>query len=254
MSPRTTSQRHALAVAVAATVLLAGACGDDDAARPPTTTAGRTSEPDGASPSPTSTPGPRPTCPSVRAPEPYDDAVVADLDGDGVPDEVGSVEQPGELIVSVELAAGGGAVIALPTFRSEGVALVGPADVDDDGAAEVWVRTGSGASAVILGLVRFADCQLVQVTFADGSPAEVPVGGSVGTSAGVSCETGVIPTADVTTYLASNVGEETYDVTATEHALDGAVLTQLGTTTTTVSTSDPGFGRYVGFECDGLAL
>lgn len=252
MSPRSAPRCRSLAVAVAATALLAAACGDDDdAARPSITTAGPTREPDGAPSSPTSTM--EPACPSVRAPAP-DDAVEADLDGDGVPDEVGSVEQPGQLVVSVTLGAGGGAVIMLPTFGSDGVDLVGPADVDGDGAAELWVQTGSGASAAILGLVRFAGCQLVQVTFADGAPAEVPVGGSVGTSAGLSCETGVDPTADVTTYLASNVGEETYDVTATEHALEGAVLTQLGATTSTVSTSDPEFARYVSFECDGLAL
>lgn len=254
MSPRSAPRRRALAVAITAMALLAGACSDDDdAARPSTTTtAGRTSEPDGAPTSPTSTT--EAACPSVRAPEPDDDALAADLDGDGVPDEVGSVERPGELAVSVALAAGGGAVIVLPTFASDSVGLVGPADVDGDGAAELWVQTGSGASAAILGLVRFADCQLAQVTFADGGPAEVPVGGSVGTAAGLSCETGVDPTADVTTYVAGNVGEETYEVTATEYALDGAVLTRLGSAISTVSTSDPGFARYVSFECDGLAL
>lgn len=247
--------RRSVAIALTALALVAGACSDDsddDARSSTTTTEDRSSEPDdGTSSSTTSTT--EPACPSAEAPD-SESTVEADVDGDGEPDEVGSAEQPGELVLHVALAAGGDAVLVLPTFGIGGTGLIGPADVDGDGAAEIWVRTGSGASASIVGLVRFTDCQLVQVRFANGDPAELPVGGSVGTSAGLSCEGRVDPAADVTTYLAGTVGEETYEVTATEYALDGAALTQLGSTTSTVTTSDPAFATYVTFSCDGLAL
>lgn len=245
--------RRALAIPLAALALVAGACsddGDEDVGSSTTTTEESSSEPGGDTSTTTTA---EPACPRAEAPD-SDTTVEADVDGDGAPDEVGSTERPGELVLHVTLAAGGDAVLVLPTFGVGGTGLIGPADVDGDGAAELWVRTGSGASAAIVGLARFADCQLVQVTFAAGGPAELPVGGSVGTSAGLSCDGSVDPTADVTTYLASNVGEETYEVTATEYALDGPALTQLGSTTSTATSNDPAFARYVSFDCDGLAL
>lgn len=242
-----------MAIALTALALVAGACSDDsddDAGSSTTTTEEPTSAPEDGESTTTTT---EPACPSTQVPD-SDSRVEADVDGDGEPDEVGSVEQPGEVVLHVALAAGGDAVLVLPTFGIGGAGLIGPADVDGDGAAEIWVRTGSGASASIVGLVRFTGCQLVQVTFANGDPAELPVGGSVGTSAGLACEGSVDATADVTTYLAGTVGEETYEVTATEYALDGTALTQLGSTTSTVTTSDPAFATYVTFDCDGLSI
>lgn len=257
MTVQTSRRRQALAAAFAVLALTAGACsddggdgGDDDEGAATTTGPGATeTTQDGAT---TTTPT-DPACPAPDAPEP-EDALSADVDGDGAADEVGILQQTGELVLRVDLAAGGRAALVLPTVGIDGSGLIGPADVDGDGAAELWVRTGSGASAAIVGLVRFVDCKLVQVNFQNGDPAELPVGGSVGTSAGLSCEGSVDPAADLTTYLAGNVGEETYEVTATEYTLDGTTLTQLGSATSTVTTSDPAFGRYVTFSCGNLAL
>lgn len=249
-----TPRRRPLAIGAAALALLAGACsdGDDDTSSTTTGADRSTTTVEAEVDEATSTTG-EPACP--QDPQPIDsEPISGDVDGDGQADELRSVQTPDQMTISVELAAGGGAQLGLPTFGIQGTGLVGPADMDGDGGDELWVRTGSGASAAILGLVVFADCTLVQVTYSTGDPVELPVGGSVGTSAGLTCDTSVDPEADLTSYLAGNIDEATYEVTATEYALEGTTLDQLGTTTSTVRTDDPAFGQYVTFACEGLAL
>ncbi len=132
------------------------------------------------------------------------------------------------------------------------VEVLGLADVDGDGRDELWARTGAGASATILGLARRDGCTLERVIGQGGAPVELPVGGSVGSAAGVRCEASVDPEADLTEYeLRSNDGEE-YEVTATEYALDGATLVRTGTHAGAATSDD--LERYTGFRCGDLRL
>lgn len=178
-----------------------------------------------------------------------------DIDGDGADDGLLSYRLGAdEWHLRVELAAGGAADVVIPTFGAGAIAVLGGADVDGDGGDEVWAQTGSGASATIIGLARFTDCELERVTFAGGDPAEFPVGGSVGNTAGLECEAHGDPTADLTGYTATNTGEDTYEVTATEYALDGTVLVQGASRVSTATVGDEAFARATTFSCDDLSL
>lgn len=178
-----------------------------------------------------------------------------DVDGDGADDDLLSYRLgTDDWRLRVELAAGGAADVVIPSFGDGAIAVLGGADVDGDGDDEVWAQTGSGASAAIIGLARFTDCKLERVTFAGGDPAEFPVGGSVGNAAGLDCEGHGDPTADLTGYTATNTGEGTYEVTATEYALEGTVLTQGASAVTTATLGDEAFARATSFSCDDLSL
>ncbi|MFZ6005408.1 MAG: hypothetical protein ACOYXM_15915 [Actinomycetota bacterium] len=179
----------------------------------------------------------------------------AEVDGDGAPDTVRAyVLSDGDWHLQVTLAAGGGDDLAMATFGESTVAVLGGADVDGDGRDEIWARTGAGASATILGLATFRGCALERVVFEGGDPAELPVGGSVGTASGAECDARVDPTAHITTYVASNTGGDQYEVTATEHSLEGSVLVPRGSTTTNTSIGDDLFGRATRFSCGDLTL
>jgi hypothetical protein len=246
--------------AVLPILVLLAACGRDDGddeVRATSTTATTVDD------APSTSAGPTPSsieaaCPAV---EPLNGATSssADADGDGTADVVLTSQNIDGLTVQVELGAGGGARVAVPTFGVEGAGFVGATDLDGDDTDEVWVRTGAGASASILGLVDLADCQLVQATFDSGSSAEVPVGGTVGTAAGIACDPVALddaadPDTDVTAFVATRSAEGTYQVTATEYAVEGPVLRQLRQSTAVVPESSPEFPRYGSFDCDGIAL
>jgi hypothetical protein len=234
--------------ALAAVAVLLGGCGgdgDDDAA-PTTTTIEATTSTTEAT-----TTTQAPACPAVGVPDGAQEVTEldGDADGDGTDDELRTYRVgDDEWHLQVELAADGGADLVLPSFGG-GVGLIGGADVDGDGAAEVWARTGSGASATIVGLATLVDCQLQRVTFPTGELAELPIGGSVGTASGLEC-------ADdgLTAYTATFTEGSTYDVTATTYGLDGTALVEQGTDTTTVDATDPEFIRYTSFSCGDLSL
>lgn len=180
---------------------------------------------------------------------------VADLDGDGIDDTVRSYRLgEAEWHLNVALARGGGADLRVATYDDSVVSVLGGADVDGDGADELWARTGQGASATVIGLARLVGCDLVRVTAPGGEPVELPVGGSVGTASGVECDARVDATADLTTYTATNLGDDRYEVRATEHALDGTMLVDRGTYTSEATIGDDAFGRASSFSCDDLSL
>lgn len=250
--------RRALGVA-ALLVLLAG-CGDDDDASETTTTAEATTTTEG----PTSTEATTTTAPACEAidpgaGEPDQMDATADVDGDGQRDQVQtyrlSGEEPGtRFTLQVGLAAGGGASLELPGDGVTTVAVLGGADVDGDGDDEIWARTGAGASATILGLFAFEDCALAPVTFAAGGNVEFPVGGSVGTTAGLECSSIVDPEAHLVAYSASNVSEDEYEVTATKYRLEDGVLTASSSEPEVGNVQDPDFERIARFHCDDLEL
>jgi hypothetical protein len=246
--------------AVALVVLLAG-CGDDhDDGGGTTTTTEATSTTEAA----TTTEGTTTTTPACDAIEPaagQPDLVdtTADVDGDGEPDHLRSYRAGGEapgttFAVQVELAAGGGASLELPGDGVTTVEVLGGADVDRDGDAEIWARTGAGASATIISLLTFEDCALAPVTIAAGGRAEFPIGGSVGTTAGLECGSIVDPEAHLVVYSASNVAGDEYEVTATKYRLAGTVLSASSSEPEVGNVQDPDFERIARFHCGDLVL
>lgn len=131
---------------------------------------------------------------------------------------------------------------------------VGWADVDGDGRAELWVRTGAGASAVLVGLLRWDAACAPEWVELDGVRAELPVGGSVANAAGVVCDTEDDPSGHVTVYSASSADGEEYEVAARELRLDGTELVEVAASSRTVAVDDARFGRYTGFACGAVVL
>lgn len=230
--------------------LVAAGCGGNDSSAASTTSRPSTTARSSTTESPAS-----PACAKITIPAGATGQTTAsaDVDGDGKADELRTfVVGESNWHLQAALAAGGGADLKLTTFDPGAVAVLGGVDLDDDGADEIWARTGSGASATILGLVHYADCALTRVTFAGGDPVELAVGGSVGTASGVECATD--RDAAIIAYTASNTGENEYQVTATTFALEGTVLVQKGSTSSTVTTNDALFERATGFTCGELHL
>jgi hypothetical protein len=233
-----------------------GACGGDgeDATERASTTsteAMTTTAPSAGDPTTTV-----PACPDVEIPADATDLVEvgADVDGDSQVDALRSYRLGEGWHLQVELHGGGGADLAMDTLGGAGVEVLGGADVDGDGADEVWARTGSGASATIVGSARFTGCTLVRVTLPAGEPADFPVGGSVGTAAGLGCEAAADPAGHLSTYTATNTGERDYSIQVVEHVLEGTVLRELGRRTEQATIGDDLFVRATTFRCGDLSL
>lgn len=159
-----------------------------------------------------------------------------------------------EWLLTVELAAGGGAQEEIPGDGIASVTIIGGHDLDGDGADELWVRVGAGAYATILGLYRLDGCDLERIT-AGGHPTELPVGSSVGSAIGLECR-GTVPEAVLTTYGGSRRTDDdhTFDMTTTEYALQEGELVVVREDTEIVPADDADFQRYVSFSCDDLTL
>lgn len=241
--------------AVAAMLVLAlgtAGCGDDDA--PDASPSTSATEAPSTSSATSTTPGP--ACDPLALPDGAANITDAagDVDGDGAQDVLRSYRLGvDDWHLRAELAAGGAEELAVPTFGDGAIVVLGGADVDGDGGDEVWAQTGSGASATIVGLARFTNCTLERVTFVGGDPAEFPVGGSVGNAAGLGCEAHIDPASDLTAYTATNTGEVSYEVTATDYALKGSVLVQGASEVSTATMGDEAFARATTFACDDLS-
>lgn len=235
-----------------ALVLATGCRSDDDSdatPQPPRTTSTTSSDP-------TTTTSPDPSCPPIDEPtDPVDvAAATGDLDGDQRADDLSSYRDgDGTWHLQALLGTGGGADLAVPSAGDVSVQVLGGADINGDGTDELWARTGAGASAAIVGLAQLVDCALVRTTFAGGEPAEFAVGGTVGTAAGLECRAGTTGSV-LTSYTATNIGDDRYEVVAQEWALDGATLTAGASTTTTVAATDDLVVRASSFSCGNLVL
>jgi hypothetical protein len=238
-------------------LLLAGAgCGDDDddaVPRASTTTVEERSSSTTSGAESTSTS--EVTCRPAPLPSDASDVEegAGDVDGDGQRDELRSYRAADGWHLHVELATGRSADLATGLLDTGGFGVLGGADVDGDGADEVWARTGAGASAVIVGAARLDGCSLTRVSLESGDAADFPVGGSVGTAAGLDCSA-TDPSGHVTTYLATNTGDSTYEVVVVEHRLEGNVLREVGRRTETTTVGDDLFARATTFRCGDLAL
>jgi hypothetical protein len=228
-----------LALVAVGALGLAACGGDDDDASPASSSSSSTTS---------TTTGPA-ACPIDPLGEPLDATTAsADVDGDGEADDITAHRATDGWHVRVDLASGGGADGALSTAGAEGAALIGGADAGGDAAEEIWLQTGSGASARILGLFRFRDCAVVPVTV-NGAVAELPVGASVVNTSGVACEDGAVVIRSGT----SSDGR-TYEVTAEQYRLDGDELTSVDSETSTVASGSPEFVALASFRCGDLSL
>lgn len=261
--------RHRVLAGMLAAALALGACGDDDGPEPSTTTSSTTTEaptststststtaaPDTTEATTTSAAAAGPTCPGEGIPAAATAVVeeMADVDGDGEDDVLRSYLVGSTWSLQVELAAGGTAELELGAADAGGVGVIGGADVDGDGRAEVWARVGSGASTAILGMARLEGCALVRVVTGFGTPVELPVGGSVGAAGGVECRAAGV-SSDLTVFSVVYVDDDHYEVTAVEHELAGTTLHPRGSTTRTVRFDDPELGRATTFTCHDLVL
>lgn len=240
-----------------AALLLVAACGSDGeggttstAPRTETTRSGVTTTT--ADPTPPTT---REPCPRIFAGAGNADQVdvAADVDGDGQDDALHSFRQEAEgdeaaYILQVELAAGGGADEAIVGDGFATVGVLGGHDLDGDGAEEIWVRVGAGASTTILGLFWLDGCDLERVTL-DGMPVEVPAGASVGTLSGVECAA-----PGLVLHSGENVGGDAYAVHSTGYAFDAGVLVEETGADSTTTAGGAGFEVASTFTCGELSL
>src|SRR3546814_20304782 len=118
----------------------------------------------------------------------------------------------------VSLSRGGGVALDLASFAGA-VGVMSGSDRDGDCATDIWARTGGGASTTVVSPFSVEGCDLAQVTFSTGEPAELPVGGSVGTASGVECT----DDGQLLAFTASYTGDgttETYQVTTVAYRLE----------------------------------
>lgn len=176
--------------------------------------------------------------------------VAVDLNVDGQLDSLQTYAVPSEDRWHIRVEFGGGGAF---DEAIEGSNLVAPArpigavDLEEDGTMEAFAVVGSGAAVLLIGLYDVDGCAITRITIG-GSPAVFPVGATVGSVSGLSCE-GV---GDLDRLFASRIGADAFEGGFEPFALVGAVLT-------------PGFGDGAGFtdaeaaalatfDCAGLTL
>lgn len=233
--------------ALLALLLLVPACGDDgdptSAARVSTTvgpsdapSAEPSPTPAAASPSPQASPARATTAP---APRPKGPAAQGDVDGDGEPDLVTVDEN-----LAVELS-GSGRTVASAFETDTSPVTSGVEDIDRDGRAEVFLRTGQGASTTFLTPFRYDGSRFAPLTL-DGQQVKLGIGGSATHGDGFSCtEAGTLVVRS-----ASSDDGTTFTVTETTYRIDGHALVQTGRTTATANgMDDPRVGAAYLVDC-----
>jgi hypothetical protein len=115
-------------------------------------------------------------------------AVGGDFDGDGAPDELQTYQAATDTWrMRITFADGGGADAAIAGAEDFAPPRpIGGFDIESDGAEEVFITIGSGASTVLVGFFDVVDCVATRIT-AGGSAAEFPVGASIGSISGLAC-------------------------------------------------------------------
>jgi hypothetical protein len=260
----TASSRLTRSILVACVVLAAaGACGDDaddaattDTSAPPTseasttTTGGETTTSEAPTTAPpTTTATTAANCPEAERPGEIVGSATGDLDGDGTDDTVELVHTDlDEWLIFAALGTGGdaaGPIVADGPLL--GADVLGVADVQGDGTSELFLQVGSGASAAIVGLYTVTGCDVEPVTF-EGGPSAFPVGASIGATSGLQCG----PDGTLFAYASASSDGESYDVTWSEMALDGSVLTVVDEGTGTASYGDELHTAASSFHCGAL--
>jgi len=172
-----------------------------------------------------------------------------DFDGDGTTDELVTYQSaPDAWRMRVVFADGGGADAAIGEAEDFAPPRpIGGFDIDGDGAQEVFVTVGAGASTILVGVFDVSACVATRVA-AGGGPAVFPVGASVGAGSGLACPGNGL----VRRTFAQMADETTFDGGYEEYTLDGAHLTSQGIVENTMTSEEA--AALAGFDCGGLPL
>lgn len=177
-----------------------------------------------ASPSASPRPSARPTGP----------ARAGDVDGDGVVDLLSVVPRPGGYQLVARLSALGTQAVPLPANPGGGTpAVLGAVDVDGDGYAEVFVRSGEGASTAFAAVLRLVGGRLTVLTRA-GTPAQLAYGGTVTHLDSWACSGG-----QIVTWSGESPDGTTYSGTQTTYRLAGSTLVQVSVRPRRVDSANP---------------
>jgi len=173
----------------------------------------------------TSTTTPATVCP-VSPPLPPGTVTFAtvggDFDGDGNEDGMLTYQAATDVWrLRVVFADGGGA----DSLIAEGEDFapprpIGGFDVDGDGAEEVFVTVGSGASTVQIGFYDVAACVATRIT-ESGVAAVFSVGASIGQVSGISCP----GDGSINRNFAQYIDDDVYEGGFAPYLLEGSVLT-----------------------------
>ena len=170
-------------------------------------------------------------CPEVEPAVERDHRVEhdGDVDGDGQVDLVQSFPTSDDattVTLLVQLAAGGGATLELESEHDLPTALLGTSVVERlDPAHLLFVRVGTGASTVVVGVYWLDGCTLAPVELPNGDPVELPIGGSVRSVSGARCGSLLDPGADLIVYEGRSSDGREFELRVTELRYDAGVLT-----------------------------
>lgn len=130
--------------------------------------------------------------------------------------------------------------------------VLGSHDVDGDGAVELFLEMGRGASATAISLITVTDeCELATVQLPDGFIAQFPVGASAATQDGLACRD------DQLMELHGETDDgRTYRWTSRTLSLDGATLAEVGgdNGTYTSPEDDDKIRRLGTLDCGAVSL
>jgi hypothetical protein len=167
-----------------------------------------------------------------------------DVDGDGRADAITTSDG----LLSVRLTSTGATVTAPVSADAPGAAAVlGTADVDRDGRAEVFVRTAQGASTTFATPYRF-DGTALHVVLRDGEPAQLGIGGSVTHGDGFRCtSTGLLEVSQAETEDGAS-----FSVKTASYRLRGDALVQVRSSTTVAAQGDEAVDRAYTVSCGSV--
>jgi uncharacterized protein YceK len=241
---------HKLVLALPLALVVAGCSGASTKTQPtaaPTTDA-PTATPTTKAPSPTAsptasaTPGATPTpsaVPTKRVP-----ALDKDVDGDGRADAISATAG----LLTVTLSSTGAMVTAPVHAESPGKPpVLGTADVDRDGRAEVFVQTAQGASTTFATPYRYDGTALREVQL-DGGPARLGFGGSVTHGDGFRC----LATGRLEVRQAESADGTNYTVRVDAYALTGASLVRKSSSSTKGGQGSPAVEASYTADCGSV--
>ncbi|MCK9897497.1 VCBS repeat-containing protein [Frankia sp. AgB32] len=157
-----------------------------------------------------------------------------DVDGDGRSDTLSVTD--GQRLTA-RYSGGGSDSVTVRAGHGAGVRVLGAADADSDGHAEVFVQLDQAASQQITTVLRYVAGHLRQVTL-NGQPATLPYGGSTGYVTSWSCRPASSPGAALATAAGPSNGPNVYAVTLTYYRFDGERLVSLRSRTATPTALD----------------
>lgn len=151
-------------------------------------------------------------------------------------------------------SSGGSASVS---YRSEFGGVLATADVDGDGAADLFVEIGVGASTTWVGILTF-DGQALRLVTLDLARAEtLLVGGGVRHGDALECRIGDGTPQLVWRSTSNYTAADQWDVVERAYEWSGKTLVLVSITRSDVRVSAPyappsPLGRYYGIDCPGL--